>query len=225
MNDRNHCVFIVDDDDAVRRALARLVRSAGYRVEAFESAVSFLGCGDLLRNPSCLLLDLQLPDMSGLEVQRKLKAIMPIIFITGHGDIPTTVDAMKAGATDFLAKPVRDTVLLEAIGQALAHAVRMFEFRSEMDGLRARLSRLTPREREVMTLVVNGHLNKQAADELGIAEKTIKIHRARVMEKMEAHSLADLVRIVDKAEVGAFHGSMSVPLSPQSATRRCAPPG
>ncbi|MDN0077162.1 response regulator [Crenobacter sp. SG2303] len=196
-------VFIVDDDDEVRRALARLVRSAGYHVEAFESAGSFLNDADLLSRPACLLLDLQLPDVSGLELQREVRMILPVIFITGHGDIPTSVTAMKAGAADFLPKPICDTVLLEVIEHSLVLAVEMFKHRRELTDIQGRLNRLTPREREVMALVVTGRLNKQVASELGTTEKTVKIHRARVMEKMEANSLADLVRIADKAGICA----------------------
>jgi FixJ family two-component response regulator len=204
MNDAASLIFIVDDDAPVRRALARLLRCAGYRVEAFESARSFLAGADLTSCPSCLLLDLQLPDGNGLELQRELNAMLPIIFITGHGDIGTSVDAMKAGATDFLVKPLRDTVLLKVIERALKLAAQMFERRQELADIRMRLARLTPREREVMALVVTGRLNKQVAGDLGIAEKTIKIHRARVMEKMEARTFVDLIHLADKAGVGAI---------------------
>ncbi|GAU05485.1 LuxR family transcriptional regulator [Burkholderia stabilis] len=203
VNDPASIVFIVDDDPSVRHALSRLVRSSGYRAESFESGRAFLGTADLTVCPACLLLDLQLPDVNGLEIQRTLNAALPIIFITGHGDIGTTVDAMKAGAADFLPKPVCGTVLLDAIGRALERSVQMGERRRELASLQARVDRLTPREREVMALVVTGRLNKQVADDLGIAEKTIKIHRARVMEKMEAASLADLVRLADKLGFGA----------------------
>ncbi|HTI19263.1 MAG TPA: response regulator [Trinickia sp.] len=202
MSDPNSLVFIVDDDDHVRRALSRLVRSAGYRVEAFQSASAFLGGADLSARPACLVLDLELPDKSGLELQRELNAVLlPIIFITGHGDIETTVDAMKAGAADFLAKPVCESVLLEALERALVRSSQVFQQACEVARLRERVDRLTPREREVLALVVTGRLNKQVADDLGIAEKTIKIHRARVMEKLEASSLVDLVRIADKAGI------------------------
>ncbi|RKP43601.1 response regulator transcription factor [Trinickia fusca] len=195
-------VFVVDDDAGVCRAFARLLRSAGYQAEVFESARSFLDCADLSSGPACVVLDLKLPDLNGLEVQRELNMSLPVIFVTGHGDIGTTVDAMKAGAADFLTKPVRDTVLLEVVERALARAREIFERRQELADIGLRLDRLTPREREVMALVVTGRLNKQIAGELGIAEKTIKIHRARVMEKMGAHSLADLIRFADKAGIG-----------------------
>ncbi|MFM0221723.1 response regulator transcription factor [Paraburkholderia dipogonis] len=196
-------VFVVDDDDSVCRALARLIQSAGYGVETFGSARAFLGRVCTVNTPACAVLDVQLPDLSGLELQRELNAALPVIFVTGHGDIPMTVGAMKAGATDFLSKPVQDADLLRAIGQALERAAQTHAIRCEVDALRRRVDRLTPREREVMELVVEGRLNKQVASELGTAEQTIKIHRGRVMAKMEVASLAELVRIADKIGLGA----------------------
>jgi FixJ family two-component response regulator len=151
--------------------------------------------------PACVVLDIQLPDLNGLELARELDAALPIIFITGHGDIAMGVGAMKAGATDFLPKPVSDTDLLRAIEQALARAVQTRVIRHELDSLRGRVERLTPREREVMALVVTGLLNKQVASELGTVEQTIKAHRRRVMAKMEATSLAQLIRIADKVGI------------------------
>ncbi|KAG8152923.1 response regulator transcription factor [Burkholderia catarinensis] len=210
MNDTAGIVFVVDDDPSVCRALTRLARSAGYRAESFQSARAFLTGADLTGCPACLLLDLELPDVSGLELQRVLNAVLPIVFVTGHGDIGKTVDAMRAGATDFLPKPVGDTVLLDAIARALERSTQMGAHRRELETIQARVDRLTPREREVMALVVSGRLNKQVADDLGIAEKTIKIHRARVMEKMEAASLADLVRLADKAGVGATRNARAL---------------
>ena len=204
MNQSAPIVFVVDDDDAVRRALTRLIHSAGYRVEGFGSAREFLECGSSEDCTACLVLDVRLPDLNGLELQRKLNGAgraLSIIFITGHGDIPMTVSAMKAGATDFLVKPVCETDLLRAIETALGHASKGLATRIELDSIRDHLARLTPRERQVLWLVVAGRLNKQVACELGTAEKTIKVHRARVMEKMEAHSLAELVRITDKADI------------------------
>lgn len=192
-------VFVVDDDEHVRTAFTRLIRSAGYRVEAFGSAEAFIEGADLESCPACLLLDLQLPDLSGLALQRQLHEWLPIVFISGHGDMNSAVDAMKAGATDFLPKPVSESVLLDALKRALERARRMFESRAERADIQKRLDLLTPREREVMTLVVAGYLNKQVASELGAAEKTIKIHRARVMQKMKAGSLAELVRLAEKA--------------------------
>jgi FixJ family two-component response regulator len=191
-------VFVVDDDEPVRRALARLLRSAGYRVETFETAGAFMEHADLTSRPACLLLDLQLPDLSGLALQRELHAMLPIIFISGHGDMSSAVDAMKAGAADFLSKPISESILLDATERALERAQQVFAWREELAEIQSRMDQLTPREREVMTLVVAGRLNKQVAGELGVSEKTIKIHRARVMEKMKADSLADLVRLAEK---------------------------
>jgi FixJ family two-component response regulator len=202
MSDAASRVFVVDDDAGVCRAFARLLRSAGYQAEIFGSAHAFLKGADLASGPACVVLDLQLPDLSGLDVQRELNMSLPVIFVTGHGDIGTTVDAMKAGAADFLTKPVRDTVLLEVVERALERARELFERRRELADIRLRLDRLTPREHEVMARVVTGRLNKQIAGELGIAEKTVKIHRARVMEKMVAQSLADLIHFADKAGIG-----------------------
>ncbi|MFM0008508.1 response regulator [Paraburkholderia dipogonis] len=198
MTDSASLVFVVDDDDSVCRALSRLIQSAGYRVETFGSARAFLDRMPADACPACLVLDIELPDLSGLELARELNAALPIIFITGHGDIAMGVDAMKAGATDFLPKPVSETDLLRAIEQALAYAVRTRATRREFDSLRDRVERLTPREREVMALVVIGLLNKQVASELGTAEQTIKVHRRRVMAKMEVTSLAQLIRVADK---------------------------
>ena len=199
-------VFLVDDDASVRKALTRLIRSAGYDVRAFGSAREFrdhsrVG-GDGL---ACLVLDVRMPGLSGLDLQHELQAkntLLPIIFITGHGDIPMSVKAMKAGAVDFLPKPVKDKALLTAIEQALARAEHDHAERLELEDIQRRLDRLTPREREVMTLVVRGLLNKQIALELGTVEKTIKVHRARVMEKMEVQSLAELVRLAERAGLG-----------------------
>ncbi|MFL9904021.1 response regulator [Paraburkholderia fungorum] len=202
MTDSDLLVFVVDDDDSVRRALTRLIHSAGYRVEAFATARAFLERLHEVTSPACLVLDVQLPDLDGLALQRELKAVLPIIFITGHGDIAMTVGAMKAGATDFLAKPVNDLDLLHAIEAAFERVAQTYATRCELDAIRVRLDKLTPREREVMALVVTGRLNKQVAGELGTVEKTIKAHRARVMAKMEVTSLAQLVRIADKVGVG-----------------------
>ena len=216
MTDSDSMVFVVDDDDSVCRALARLIQSAGYRVETFGSARAFLDSRRADTCPACLVLDIQLPDLSGLELQRELDAALPIIFITGYGDLSMGVGAMKAGAIDFLAKPVRDTDLLRAIGQALERAVHAHAVRCELNTLHDRLGRLTPREREVMALVVTGRLNKQVAGDLGTVEKTIKAHRARVMAKMEVTSLAQLVRVADKIGVGVGVG---VGISPGAAAQ------
>jgi FixJ family two-component response regulator len=194
-------VFIVDDDDAVRIALARLIRSAGYWVETFSSASEFLSRSDISINRTCMVLDIQLPDLNGLELQRALDPGLPVIFLTGYGDIAMTVGAMKAGAVDFLPKPVHDVDLLRAIEQALERGARVWTSQCEVDAIQRRVDRLTPREREVMALIVAGLLNKQVASELGTVEKTIKVHRARVMAKMEVTSLAQLVRMADRVGI------------------------
>jgi FixJ family two-component response regulator len=207
MPSRVHTVFLVDDDASVRKALTRLIRSAGYGVRAFASAHDFLDNlgGRDEGGPACLVLDVRMPGLSGLELQDKLQAanaLIPIIFITGHGDIPMSVKAIKQGAVDFLPKPVKDKVLLNAIKQALERAARERAAHDEIDDIRRRLDTLTPRELEVLRLVITGMLNKQIAYQLGTVEKTIKVHRARVMEKMEVQSLADLVRIAERVGIG-----------------------
>jgi len=190
-------VFIVDDDTAVRDALKFLMRSVGRPVETFGSATEFL---DAYRDdrPGCLVLDIRLPGMSGLELQEKLierRAIVPIIFITGHGDVPMAVEAMQAGALDFLQKPFRDQDLLDRINQALEKDAANRQALKELNAIRERLASLTAREREVMNLVVHGKANKVIAGDLKLSQRTVEIHRARVMEKMEARSLADLVKM------------------------------
>jgi len=196
----DECVFVVDDDDSVRRSLSRLIRSAGWRVETFPTAKSFLEYTPPNR-PGCLVLDLQLPGMSGLELQRSLVQAgrdIPIVFITGHGDVPSSVRAMKGGAVDFLQKPFDDQELLDCIARALGRSREQRVKRAERAVLQARFDTLTPREREVLMLVVAGKLNKQIAGDLGNAEKTVKIHRGRVMAKMQAGSVAELVRMFEK---------------------------
>jgi FixJ family two-component response regulator len=193
-------VFVVDDDAPLRESLADLLRSIGWRVETFASAQGFLQTKrpDV---PSCLVLDVRLKGLSGLDLQKRLIAgdiEIPIIFITGHGDIPMAVQAMKAGAVEFLRKPFREQDLLDAVQHALDRDRKAREQRAEIAELRSRVASLTPREREVMALVAAGLLNKQVAGELGTSEASVKVHRQHVMEKIGADSLAELVRMADK---------------------------
>jgi FixJ family two-component response regulator len=197
-------IFLVDDDPSVRKALVRLLRSTGHAVETFASAREFLA-RERYDGPGCLVLDLRMPGMTGLELQDALERsghALPIVFISGHADIPASVKAMKAGAIDFLTKPVDDRQLLSAIEQALARDAAARADRAERDAARAALGRLTPREGQVCAHVATGKLNKQIAGELGISEKTVKVHRARVMEKLAVASVAELVRVVDRARGG-----------------------
>ena len=194
-------VFLVDDDNSVRKALARLIRAAGYEIKTFASAHEFIESTPETTGVACLVLDVRMPGFNGLDLQNAMRAAnmpIPIIFITGHGDIPMSVRAMKAGAVDFLPKPVHSKVLLGAIDQALARAALESKDLAETKQLQACFDSLTPREQEVMALVVTGLLNKQIAHELGTVEKTVKVHRARVMAKMGAASVADLVRFAEK---------------------------
>ena len=193
-------VFVIEDDRPVRTAISRLMRSVGLHVELFASAREFLHA-ELADLPSCLVLDVRLPDLSGLELQKMLAdrhSELPIVFITGHGDIPMSVHAMKAGAVEFLTKPFRDQDLLDAIQHALEADRTARQRRTEITALQQLWNSLTLREREVFALVTRGFPNKQIAVELGASEKTIKFHRAKVMSKMMAGSLADLVRMADK---------------------------
>ncbi len=190
-------VFVVDDDPSVRRSTERLVRSAGFAVETFASAKEFLPRLPVDR-PGCLVLDVNLPGQSGLDLQRELVqagVTIPIVFITGRGSIPMSVRAMKDGAVEFLTKPTRSRELLAAIRSAIERDAASHRARREGEGLRVRYTKLTPRERDVMTLVVAGRLNKQIAAELSISEPTVKFHRAHVMEKMQVDSVAELVQI------------------------------
>jgi FixJ family two-component response regulator len=193
-------VFVVDDDDSIREALSSLVRSVGLRVETFASAQDFLR-HPRPEGPGCLVSDVRLPGLSGLDLQRELADAgqdIPIIFITGHGDIPMSVRAMKAGAAEFLPKPFRDQDLLDAIAQALERDGTSRQTRAEVSEIRRRYATLTGREQETMALVVKGMLNKQSAADLGISEITIKVHRRHIMQKMMASSLAELVRMAAK---------------------------
>jgi FixJ family two-component response regulator len=193
-------VYVVDDDISVRESLELLIRHEGWQPELFETAQAFLTC-PRASLPSCLILDVSLPILNGLDLQKRVaadQAEMPIIFITGYGDVPTTVQAMKAGAIEFLTKPFADDVLLSAIRQALERSRAALKHRAELESLRRRFALLSQREREVMALVVRGLLNKQVGFELGISEITVKAHRGQVMKKMQAGSLADLVTIAAK---------------------------
>jgi FixJ family two-component response regulator len=196
MSHRLPIVFVVDDDISVRESLELLIRYAGWQTETFASAEEFLA-RPRIDVPSCLVLDVSLPDLNGLDLQKRVIdwTDMPIIFITGHGDIPTTVQAIKAGAVEFLTKPFGDDVLLEAIERAIERSQAALGQEAERQGIRERYLALSAREREVMALVISGLLNKQVAAELGISEITVKAHRGQVMRKMQADSLADLVRL------------------------------
>jgi len=204
-------VFIVDDDISVRESLESLVLSGGWRAETFASAKDFLDRPRVIA-PSCLVLDVNLPDLSGLDLQKRVvdRVDMPLIFITGYGDVPTTVQAMKAGALEFLTKPYRGEVVLAAIENAIARSRVALARQAKVTSIRDHYASLSRREREVMALVVSGRLNKQVGGELGISEITVKAHRAQVMRKMRADSLADLVRIATRLEailIGESSGS------------------
>ena len=204
-------VFVVDDDVWIRESLQTLLQDEGWQPETFASAQEFLDRPRPL-TPSCLVLDVSLPGLDGLELQKRIAAErtdMPIIFITGHGDIPMSVGAMKAGASEFLTKPFSDEVLLTAIRQALERSRLALTQQATKQELRDRYASLTPREQDVMRLVVSGLLNKQVADELGITESTVKAHRGQVMQKMKANSLADLVKMTARLDQPATNQSMS----------------
>jgi FixJ family two-component response regulator len=225
MTSAESIVYVVDDDLSVRQALSSLIRSVGMRVETFASA------GDFLRHarldaPSCLVLDVHLPDSSGLDLPGELRTAdvqIPIVFITGHGTIPMSVRAMKAGAVEFLTKPFREEDLIGAIQQALERDRAAIRERAELAELRARFDRLTARERDVLALVVTGRLNKEIAAELGTAEQTVKVHRGRVMQKLEVGSVAELVRLTER--VAGHRTIPGAPVAPGPGPGAPAPVG
>ncbi len=203
MSSQSPKVYLVDDDPNLLLALSRLLRASGYEVRSYSSAGAFLADHDLVA-PGCLVLDISLPDMDGIALQRELSAngpSRPIVFLTGFGDIPTSVRAMRAGAEDFLQKPVDERDLLDAVRRAVEKDARRRIDAAEINDIRERLNSLTPRERQVLTYVVAGLLNKQIAAELGTVEKTVKVHRARVMQKMNVRSVAELVRLTERAGI------------------------
>lgn len=215
MNKGKSQVFVVDDDPSVRTSLATLLESEDYTVETFASAAEYLAKTPYL-GPACLVLDVRLPGLDGLALQRQFVGggrMEQIVFITGHGDIPMGIEAMKCGAIDFLPKPLDDEALLGAVGQALARSAEHWQKRDEMAQIRARLATLTPREFEVFRLVIGGLLNKQIAAELGAALRTIKTHRGRMMRKMGVASVAELVHLAQKA------GVAPAPISPEGQSK------
>ena len=202
-------VHVVDDDASWRKSVARLLEAVGYRVRQYESAGQFLENADV-EAPGCILLDLRMPDQSGLQLQQRLaemRRALPVVFLSGHGDIPATVLAMKAGAQDFLTKPVATDVLLASVEQAIARDRENRSKQAQLDGLRALVDALTPTERKVFDLVVRGRLNKQIAVELGTAERTIKWHRHNLMQKLQVRSVAELVSLAERLEMVDTHHS------------------
>jgi FixJ family two-component response regulator len=224
MPDNRPIVFVIDDDDEVRKALGRLFLAGGRRVETFASARDFLD-RPASDEPGCLVSDLRLPDLSGLELFAMLRAagrLLPIVFITGFADVPTSVQAMKAGAVDFLSKPVDDGDLLDAVDRAIERDLLDRQAATETEELFGRFSRLTPREREVFTLVVDGVLNKQIAGRLGTSEHTVKVHRGRVMQKMGAESLAQLVHFAESLSRSTSTDTPTGPTTPLDRSTRTA---
>jgi FixJ family two-component response regulator len=211
MSEPKATVYVVDDDPSVRAAVKRLIESTGLPVQAFATAREFLN-SKRPDTPGCLILDVCLPGLTGLDLQRELTAEglhLPVIFLTGHGDIPMTVQALKAGAVEFLTKPFRNQDLLQAVGQAVEQDCTARQQRAKLAQLRERYDRLTAREHDVLELVVSGMLNKQIARELGTSEVTVKRHRGQMMEKMQAKSVADLVRMTDKLGISPLPGARS----------------
>lgn len=206
MSDEDYIVFIVDDDAGIREALSDLLASYGVTAMTFASAGAYIDA-EKPKQPACLILDVELPDINGLDLQHQIAGgdHPPIVFITGHGDIPSSVRAIKRGAVDFLTKPFSDADLMQAIRTAVVQDRRALAERADLDVLKRRYLELTPREREVLPLVISGLLNKQAAAELGISEVTLQIHRRNVMQKMAAASLADLVRIAERLQIPVTH--------------------
>jgi FixJ family two-component response regulator len=199
----NAIVFVVDDDPSIRKSLDRLIRSVGLAVETFATAQEFIEHHPQ-KGPSCLVLDVKMPGINGLELQEKLLSqeyAMPIVFISGHGDIPMTVKAIKKGAVNFLSKPFDEKDLLDAVHEALQRDSKTRAVRHELEEIQHRLESLTPREYEVLTHVITGRLNKQIANSLDISEKTVKVHRGRVMQKMGVDSVAELVRLAEKLDI------------------------
>lgn len=204
MTDLTPTIYVVDDDLSVRKGLRRLLRASGYGVEIFESALEFLRMTTEIPSPACLVLDVKMPDMSGIELQEKLQEreySLPIVFITGHGDIPMSVKAIKTGAINFLTKPFEEKDLLKSIKEALEKDVIIRSAISESEKIGKLVDSLTPREYEILTYVITGMLNKQIAYSLDISEKTVKVHRGRVMGKLMVNSVADLVRLAENAGI------------------------
>lgn len=204
MADKIHTVFVVNDDPSIRKSLSLFLASVGYDVKNFVSAREFLESRPRTQNPACLILDVKMPDFSGLDLQKELISInyaIPIIFITGHGDIPMSVQAMKLGAVDFLSKPFDDNQLLNAIKEALVKNAQTRAGIDEYRHIKGQIDTLTPREQEILTYLITGMLNKQIAHELKIAERTVKAHRKQVFDKMKVNSIAELVRLTEKAGI------------------------
>jgi FixJ family two-component response regulator len=218
-------VYLVDDDQGVRKALSRVLREEGWIVEAFESAEAYVARpGD--RPGGCLVLDVSLPGLDGLELQRRLSEaghVLPIVFVTGHGDIPMSVKAIKAGAKDFLTKPVQAQALVAAVRSAIEQHRADRAAQADAAKLRERLASLTPREREVLAALVAGRLNKQIASDLGVVEQTVKFHRARIMERMQARTIAELMHFAAQLGIGARPGSTS--FAPPAEPSRRGPSG